>query len=115
MKPERKIIAERPLAQLCAELVRTAPGPAELAVRNANYVGGDIASGATSGLQLLLRPKPSLFPSAPPTRPSSSAPRPPRPALACTACRATTRRRPCGGGCGNKAERSARPRWYTQA
>lgn len=33
MKPERKIVAERPLAQHCAELVRTAPGAAELAAR----------------------------------------------------------------------------------
>ncbi|CAM5342570.1 NAD(P)/FAD-dependent oxidoreductase OS=Streptomyces alboniger OX=132473 GN=CP975_29855 PE=4 SV=1 [Streptomyces alboniger] len=37
-------------------------GPPELAERNANYVGGDIACGAASGLQLLLRPKLSLFP-----------------------------------------------------
>jgi len=43
-------------------LARATAGPPELAARNANYVGGDIASGAASGLQLLLRPKPSLFP-----------------------------------------------------
>ncbi|MEV5013288.1 phytoene desaturase family protein [Streptomyces sp. NPDC053780] len=43
-------------------LARATAGPPELAARNANYVGGDIASGAVSGLQLLLRPKPSLFP-----------------------------------------------------
>ncbi|MFI1001965.1 phytoene desaturase family protein [Streptomyces galbus] len=43
-------------------LARATAGPAELAARNANYVGGDIASGAASGLQLLLRPKLSLFP-----------------------------------------------------
>lgn len=43
-------------------LARATAGPAELAVRNANYVGGDIGSGAASGLQLLLRPKLSLFP-----------------------------------------------------
>ncbi|MBZ6091898.1 NAD(P)/FAD-dependent oxidoreductase [Streptomyces olivaceus] len=43
-------------------LARATAGPPELAVRNANYVGGDIASGAVSGLQLLLRPKLSLFP-----------------------------------------------------
>ncbi|MEB8342538.1 phytoene desaturase family protein [Streptomyces endophyticus] len=43
-------------------LARATAGPPELAVRNANYVGGDIASGAASGLQLLLRPKLSLSP-----------------------------------------------------
>ncbi|MCX4671265.1 NAD(P)/FAD-dependent oxidoreductase [Streptomyces sp. NBC_01381] len=43
-------------------LARATAGPAELAERNANYVGGDIACGAASGLQLLLRPKLSLFP-----------------------------------------------------
>ena len=43
-------------------LARATAGPPELAARNANYVGGDIASGAASGLQLLLRPKLSLFP-----------------------------------------------------
>ncbi|MFE3325813.1 phytoene desaturase family protein [Streptomyces sp. NPDC059176] len=43
-------------------LARATAGPPELAARNANYVGGDIACGAASGLQLLLRPKPSLFP-----------------------------------------------------
>ncbi|MEK0101025.1 hypothetical protein WDA79_21435, partial [Streptomyces sp. A475] len=32
------------------------------AARNANYVGGDIACGAVSGLQLLLRPTLSLSP-----------------------------------------------------
>ncbi|MFH8973418.1 phytoene desaturase family protein [Streptomyces sp. NPDC017890] len=43
-------------------LARATAGPPQLAARNANYVGGDIASGAVSGLQLLLRPKLSLFP-----------------------------------------------------
>ncbi|MEU9339204.1 NAD(P)/FAD-dependent oxidoreductase [Streptomyces sp. NPDC048290] len=43
-------------------LARATAGPPELAARNANYVGGDIASGATSGLQLLLRPKLTLAP-----------------------------------------------------
>lgn len=43
-------------------LARATAGPAELAARNANYVGGDIGSGAASGLQLMLRPKLSLFP-----------------------------------------------------
>ncbi|MER5953659.1 NAD(P)/FAD-dependent oxidoreductase [Streptomyces sp. NPDC001893] len=43
-------------------LARVTAGPPELAARNANYVGGDIACGAVSGLQLLLRPKLSLSP-----------------------------------------------------
>ncbi|MGW0498548.1 phytoene desaturase family protein [Streptomyces sp. NPDC003007] len=43
-------------------LARATAGPPELAARNANYVGGDIACGAVSGLQLLLRPKLTLFP-----------------------------------------------------
>ncbi|MFC7912966.1 phytoene desaturase family protein [Streptomyces sp. NPDC057386] len=43
-------------------LARATMGPAELAARNANYVGGDIAVGAVSGLQILLRPRLSLFP-----------------------------------------------------
>ncbi|MFF3846378.1 phytoene desaturase family protein [Streptomyces sp. NPDC002328] len=43
-------------------LARAIAGPAELAARNANYVGGDIGSGAASGLQLLLRPRLSLHP-----------------------------------------------------
>lgn len=43
-------------------LARATAGPPELAARNANYVGGDIASGAASGLQLLMRPKLTLFP-----------------------------------------------------
>ncbi|MFJ4691279.1 phytoene desaturase family protein [Streptomyces sp. NPDC088766] len=43
-------------------LARAIAGPAELAARNANYVGGDIGTGAASGLQLLLRPRLSLFP-----------------------------------------------------
>ncbi|MEU6480028.1 NAD(P)/FAD-dependent oxidoreductase [Streptomyces sp. NPDC047017] len=43
-------------------LARATAGPPELAARNANYVGGDIATGAVSGLQILLRPKPTLFP-----------------------------------------------------
>ncbi|MCX5040388.1 phytoene desaturase family protein [Streptomyces coelicoflavus] len=43
-------------------LARATAGPPELAARNANYVGGDISSGAVNGLQLLLRPKLSLFP-----------------------------------------------------
>ncbi|MFJ9811966.1 phytoene desaturase family protein [Streptomyces sp. NPDC101158] len=43
-------------------LARATAGPPELAARNANYVGGDIACGAARGLQLILRPKLSLFP-----------------------------------------------------
>ncbi|WP_018571703.1 phytoene desaturase family protein [Streptomyces sp. PsTaAH-124] len=43
-------------------LARATAGPAQLAIRNANYVGGDIATGAVSGLQILLRPKLTLFP-----------------------------------------------------
>ncbi|MER5831694.1 NAD(P)/FAD-dependent oxidoreductase [Streptomyces sp. NPDC002130] len=43
-------------------LARATAGPPEMAARNANYIGGDIASGAVSGLQLLLRPRPTLFP-----------------------------------------------------
>ncbi|WP_329125225.1 phytoene desaturase family protein [Streptomyces sp. NBC_01465] len=43
-------------------LARATAGPPELAARNANYVGGDIACGAASGLQLLLRSKLSLSP-----------------------------------------------------
>ncbi|MBW5423681.1 FAD-dependent oxidoreductase [Streptomyces sp. BG9H] len=43
-------------------LARATAGPPQLAAGNANYVGGDIACGAASGLQLLLRPKLSLFP-----------------------------------------------------
>ncbi|MGW5421551.1 phytoene desaturase family protein [Streptomyces sp. NPDC003943] len=43
-------------------LARATAGPPELADRNANYIGGDIACGAARGLQLLLRPRLSLFP-----------------------------------------------------
>ncbi|MFF8491932.1 phytoene desaturase family protein [Streptomyces albidoflavus] len=43
-------------------LARATAGPPELAARNANYVGGDIACGAASGLQLLLRPRLTLSP-----------------------------------------------------
>jgi phytoene dehydrogenase-like protein len=38
-------------------LARCVTGPAGLAARNANYVEGDIACGAFSGLQSVLRPK----------------------------------------------------------
>jgi phytoene dehydrogenase-like protein len=43
-------------------LARATAGPPQLAARNANYVGGDIGTGAVSGLQILLRPKLSLSP-----------------------------------------------------
>ncbi|MEB3964210.1 NAD(P)/FAD-dependent oxidoreductase [Streptomyces kunmingensis] len=43
-------------------LARATAGPPELALRNANYVGGDISCGSVGGLQLLLRPKLSLSP-----------------------------------------------------
>ncbi|MGW0734538.1 phytoene desaturase family protein [Streptomyces sp. NPDC002851] len=43
-------------------LARAVAGPAQLAARNANYVGGDIACGAADGLQLVLRPRVTLFP-----------------------------------------------------
>ncbi|MFJ4682371.1 phytoene desaturase family protein [Streptomyces sp. NPDC091377] len=43
-------------------LARATAGPPQLAARNANYVGGDIASGAVSGLQTLLRPRLTLSP-----------------------------------------------------
>lgn len=47
-------------------LARATAGPPQLAARNANYVGGDIGSGAASGLQLMLRPRLSLAPYATP-------------------------------------------------
>jgi phytoene dehydrogenase-like protein len=43
-------------------LARRARGPAALEAHNANYVGGDIAGGATDGLQLLFRPRIALDP-----------------------------------------------------
>ncbi|MBJ3808257.1 phytoene desaturase family protein [Streptomyces flavofungini] len=43
-------------------LARATAGPPQLAARNANYVGGDIACGAASGLQLLLRPRLTAYP-----------------------------------------------------
>ncbi|SFC40200.1 phytoene desaturase family protein [Streptomyces aidingensis] len=45
-------------------LARAVAGPAELARRNANYVGGDIACGAYRGLQTLFRPRPAWNPYA---------------------------------------------------
>ncbi|MFL9678571.1 phytoene desaturase family protein [Streptomyces sp. KL110A] len=43
-------------------LARATAGPPELAARNANYIGGDIACGAAGGLQLVLRPTLSPWP-----------------------------------------------------
>ncbi|WP_424211100.1 phytoene desaturase family protein [Streptomyces sp. BI20] len=43
-------------------LARATAGPPELAARNPNYVGGDIACGSAAGLSLLLRPKLTAFP-----------------------------------------------------
>ncbi|WP_184572970.1 phytoene desaturase family protein [Streptomyces zagrosensis] len=45
-------------------LARAIAGPPELAARNANYVGGDIACGAFAGLQTVLRPKLARVPYA---------------------------------------------------
>ncbi|MBU7600571.1 NAD(P)/FAD-dependent oxidoreductase [Streptomyces sp. P38-E01] len=45
-------------------LARATAGPPQLAARNANYVGGDIACGAYSGLQTLLRPRLARVPYA---------------------------------------------------
>ncbi|MCR8943232.1 NAD(P)/FAD-dependent oxidoreductase [Streptomyces sp. OUCMDZ-4982] len=45
-------------------LARAVSGPPQLAERNANYVGGDIACGAFSGLQTLIRPKLARVPYA---------------------------------------------------
>ncbi|WP_059011243.1 phytoene desaturase family protein [Streptomyces specialis] len=45
-------------------LARATAGPAELERRNANYVGGDIACGAFSGLQTMFRPRARFNPYA---------------------------------------------------
>jgi phytoene dehydrogenase-like protein len=45
-------------------LARRSTTPAEFQAGNANYVGGDIATGANSGLQLVLRPRASTDPYA---------------------------------------------------
>ena len=47
-------------------LARATTGPAALAARNANYVGGDIACGAFAGLQTVLRPRLAAIPYATP-------------------------------------------------
>ncbi len=43
-------------------LARHATGPAEMEAENPNLVGGDIAGGATDGLQLVFRPVVSASP-----------------------------------------------------
>ncbi|HEY9438935.1 MAG TPA: NAD(P)/FAD-dependent oxidoreductase [Streptomyces sp.] len=45
-------------------LARAVAGPPQLAARNANYVGGDIACGAFAGLQTLIRPRLARVPYA---------------------------------------------------
>ncbi|MEV5505720.1 phytoene desaturase family protein [Streptomyces orinoci] len=45
-------------------LARAVQGPPQLAARNANYVGGDIATGSVAGLRLLIRPKLARVPYA---------------------------------------------------
>ncbi|MBZ6472734.1 phytoene desaturase family protein [Streptomyces griseocarneus] len=45
-------------------LARATAGPPELAARNPNYVGGDIATGSVAGLRLLIRPKLARVPYA---------------------------------------------------
>ncbi|WP_129843135.1 NAD(P)/FAD-dependent oxidoreductase [Streptomyces sp. RFCAC02] len=47
-------------------LARAVAGPADLARRNANYVGGDIATGAFRGLQTMFRPRVAFNPYATP-------------------------------------------------
>ena len=47
-------------------LARVARGPAELEAYSPNYIGGDIAGGASDGLQLLFRPRFGLHPYATP-------------------------------------------------
>ena len=71
---------------------------------NPNYVGGDIATGANTPLQLVLRPRSRSTRTAPASPASTSARPPPRRAPACTACAATTRRgRRCGSSPGDIA------------
>jgi len=49
-------------------VARAAAGPVDLEVRDANYVGGDIACGRFSGLQAVFRPTLARFPHATPDR-----------------------------------------------
>ncbi|CAM5738685.1 O-acetyl-ADP-ribose deacetylase [Streptomyces alboniger] len=59
-KPSSANWSGSPRASATASSPARPPDRPEPAARNANYVGGDIASGAVSGLQILLRPKLSL-------------------------------------------------------
>ena len=43
-------------------LARSSLGPAAMEAHNANYIGGDIAGGSHGGVQLVMRPRPSLHP-----------------------------------------------------
>ena len=45
--------------RVAARHIRTVP---KMAAYNPNYVGGDIATGASTGAQLLFRPRPALDP-----------------------------------------------------
>ena len=47
-------------------LARVARGPAQLEAYSPNYIGGDIAGGASDGFQLLFRPRFGLHPYATP-------------------------------------------------
>ncbi len=77
-----------PRERIVASTTRT---PAELEATNANYVGGDILTGANTPLQTLLRPRITAGSLLRPASPaSSSARRRPRPAPAPTASAATT-------------------------
>jgi phytoene dehydrogenase-like protein len=73
-------------------LARTVTDPAGLEAYNANYIGGDIAGGATDGFQLVARPTLS------PTRTGAAHPgsgcarRPPHRGAASTACAGRARR-----------------------
>lgn len=59
MKPERSLVAERPLAQHCAELVRSGPGPAELLPALAR-AGERMARGLRGALAGLLGGEPPM-------------------------------------------------------
>ncbi|WP_408586363.1 FliM/FliN family flagellar motor switch protein [Novosphingobium sp.] len=59
MKPERFLVAERPLAQHCAELVRSGPGPAELLPALAR-AGERMARGLRGALAGLLGGEPPM-------------------------------------------------------
>lgn len=65
MKPERSLVAERPLAQHCAELVRSGPGPAELLPALAR-AGERMARGLRGALAGLLGGEPPMVECDPP-------------------------------------------------